>query len=98
MAHSTMQRPRQLVIVPSALVLAHVAFLQGYGWFRDEFYYYACARQLSFGYVDHPPLSIVPLWIVRTVVGDSLVAARLLAALASGAIALIVGLIARDMG
>jgi hypothetical protein len=41
MARPTMQRQRHLVLVPSALVLAHVAFLHGYGWFRDEFYYYA---------------------------------------------------------
>src|SRR5262245_2847710 len=87
-----------LVVVPALVVLFHVLFLRGYGWFRDEFYYYACARHLAFGYVDHPALSIVPLWIVRALVGDSLFAARLLAALASGAVVAVVGLTARDMG
>jgi hypothetical protein len=31
---------RHLMIVPALLVLFHVLFLRGYGWFRDEFYYY----------------------------------------------------------
>jgi Dolichyl-phosphate-mannose-protein mannosyltransferase len=92
-------RDRALLwVVPTLVVLFHILFLRGYGWFRDEFYYYACARHLAFGYVDHPPLSIVPLWIVRTVAGDSLVAARLLASLASGAIIAVVGLTTRDIG
>ena len=93
-----MRRQPHLVLVPALVVLFHVLFLRGYGWFRDEFYYYACARHLAFGYVDHPALSIVPLWIVRALVGDSLVAARLLAALASGAMVAVVGVTARDMG
>ena len=33
----------------------------GYGIFRDELYYLACARHLAAGYVDHPPLS---MWIL----------------------------------
>ena len=42
----------------AALKLAiQLAFIQGYGWFRDEFYYLACSRHLDFGYVDHPPLA-----------------------------------------
>jgi hypothetical protein len=93
-----MQHRRHLVLVPVLVVLVHVLFLRGYGWFRDEFYYFACARHLAFGYVDHPALSIVPLWIVRSILGDSLVAARLLVALASGTTVAVVGLMTRDMG
>lgn len=36
-----------------------------YGYFRDEFYYFACAEHLAWGYVDHPPLSIALLALVR---------------------------------
>jgi 4-amino-4-deoxy-L-arabinose transferase-like glycosyltransferase len=93
-----MRDRRTLIIVPALLVLFHVLFLRGYGWFRDEFYYFACARHLAFGYVDHPALSIVPLWIVRALSGDSLSAARLLAAVASGATVFVVGSMTRDMG
>ncbi|MBP1691952.1 MAG: hypothetical protein H6Q32_1304, partial [Bacteroidetes bacterium] len=30
----------------------------GYGYFRDELYYLACADHLDVGYVDQPPFSI----------------------------------------
>ena len=37
----------------------HLATGWRYGLFRDEFYYLACANHLDWGYVDHPPLSVV---------------------------------------
>lgn len=80
------------------VVLAHALVLTQYGWFRDEFYYLACARHLDYGYVDHPALSILPLWLVQRVLGDSLVAMRLLAALALGATTWLVGRLARALG
>ncbi|MFI5382552.1 MAG: glycosyltransferase family 39 protein, partial [Tepidisphaerales bacterium] len=51
-----------------------------YGIFRDELYYWACARRLAWGYVDHPPLSIFVLHFL----GDSLWLLKLPAALAFG--------------
>lgn len=69
-----------------------------YRYFIDEFYYLACADHLSLGYVDHPPLSIFVLWIVRGMLGDSLLAIRLLPALAGGLSVLLVGNIARRLG
>ena len=56
----------------------------GYGYFRDELYYLACADHLDIGYVDHPPLSIIVLAISRLLFGDSLFALRLIPALAGG--------------
>lgn len=53
-----------------------------YGYFVDEFYYLACSRHPDFGYVDHPPLSIWLLWIVRYLFGESLWAIRMPAVLA----------------
>jgi 4-amino-4-deoxy-L-arabinose transferase-like glycosyltransferase len=70
----------------------------GYGYFRDEFYYLACSDHLDWGYVDHPPLSIFLLWVNRFVFGDSLVALRLLPALAGAALVVFAGLIARAFG
>src|SRR4029453_13225147 len=46
------------------------------GYFRDEFYYIACSRRLAWGYVDHPPLSVFLLSLVRWLVGDGIVALR----------------------
>ncbi|HNX98468.1 MAG TPA: glycosyltransferase family 39 protein, partial [Candidatus Aminicenantes bacterium] len=70
----------------------------GYGYFRDEFYYIACAQHMAWGYVDQPPLSIALLWLNQHLFGDSLFALRLLPALAGAATVLLAGLIARRLG
>ncbi|MCP4656164.1 MAG: glycosyltransferase family 39 protein, partial [bacterium] len=69
-----------------------------YGYFIDELYYVACSEHLAFGYVDHPPLSIFVLRLLRAVIGDSLPALRLVPALAGAATVLLTGLIARRLG
>jgi hypothetical protein len=70
----------------------------GYGIFRDELYYLACARHLAAGYVDHPPLSIWTLALNRAALGESVFALRLLPAVFGAATVLVVGLLARQMG
>lgn len=70
----------------------------GYGYFIDELYYIACARHLAFGYIDHPPLSVAILAFVRSVLGDSVLALRLLPALAGGGTVFMTGLLARRLG
>jgi 4-amino-4-deoxy-L-arabinose transferase-like glycosyltransferase len=72
--------------------------LGDYGYFIDEFYYLACADHLRLGYVDHPPLSIFLLWLVRGILGDSLLALRLVPALAGSLSLMVVGNIARRLG
>ena len=69
-----------------------------YGLFRDEFYYLACADHLDWGYVDHPPLSVAALWLVRALLGDSLLALRLLPSLLLGLLVLQAALLAREYG
>ncbi len=63
-------------------LVVHIRTIRGYGYFRDEFYYVACGRHLDWGYVDHPPFVALVAWIVSDTLGDSLVALRLLPALA----------------
>ena len=87
-----------LALVAVASVGVHALCLGQYGWFRDELYYASCARRLAWGYVDHPPLSIGLLALVRTVFGSGLEAPRLLAALVSAATCLTAGAIARELG
>jgi 4-amino-4-deoxy-L-arabinose transferase-like glycosyltransferase len=70
----------------------------GYGIFRDELYYLACADHLAWGYVDQPPLSIFLLAGIRAVLGDSLFALRFVPALAGAALVFVTGLLAREMG
>jgi len=86
-----------LVIACTAFVLM-AAFHAGYGYFRDELYYLACADHLAWGYVDQPPLSIALLAAWRWLFGDSLHAIRVPAALAISATSFLTALMARRLG
>ncbi|HZE18789.1 MAG TPA: glycosyltransferase family 39 protein, partial [Candidatus Angelobacter sp.] len=81
-----------------ATVLVHLTCLTQYGWFRDELYYMASTRHLAWGYVDHPPLSIGLLTIVHALFGESLAAARLVAALLGAATVFFTGRLTREAG
>jgi hypothetical protein len=85
-------------IVASLVVLVHLAINLRDMMFRDEFYYLACADHLGWGYVDHPPLSIAILKLMRTVFGASLIAVRLAPALAGAAVVLLAARLAREWG
>lgn len=88
-----------LLLLFAALKLAaHLACGEGYGYFRDELYYLACADHLDLGYVDHPPLSIFILWVVRAAFGDSILALRLAAAAAGMLSVVLTGLLAGALG
>src|SRR5262245_9914900 len=87
-----------LALLALAKLLFHLATSHGYGIFRDELYYIACSDHLALGYVDHPSLSILLLWLSRHAFGDSLPALRFLPALAGAASVFIAGLIARELG
>ena len=89
-----------LLAIALVYLLAEVALngFHGYGYFTDELYYLACSKRLAFGYVDHPPLAVLLLRAVRAVLGDSLPAIRLPAALAGAATVFLAGSIARRVG
>lgn len=90
---------RALILLFAALKLAlHLATSSGYGYFRDELYYLACADHLAAGYVDHPPLCVLVLAGVRAVLGESLLALRLVPALLGAGTVALVGLITRRLG
>ena len=69
-----------------------------YGYFIDEFYYLSCAARPALGYVDHPPLAVWVLALTRPVLGDSILAVRLLPALAGGLTVLLTGSLAQRLG
>lgn len=70
----------------------------GYGLFRDEYYYLACADNLAIGYVDHPPFSVYVLKLTTLLFGDSIFAVRLIPALCGALTVFFTGLIAFRMG
>jgi hypothetical protein len=80
------------------VLLFHLAFLPGYGVFRDELYYMACGRRPAWGYVDHPPLVGWIAWLVAHVAGESHLALRVVAALAMAATVWLAGRIAAALG
>lgn len=84
-----------IAAIPVALNLATAA---NYPIFRDEYYYLACARRLAWGYVDHPPLSIAVLALVRFILGDGIHAIRLVPALCGGALVILTADIAARLG
>jgi Dolichyl-phosphate-mannose-protein mannosyltransferase len=89
---------RLVLCLAACRVLVLLYSGRNYGFFRDELYYLACSRHLDWGYVDQPPLIALIGWLVRAVLGDSMMALRLLPALAGGGEVLLAALIAREMG
>ena len=69
-----------------------------YGWVGDEFYFLDCAGHLDWGYVDHPPLSIAVLRLWTELLGSSMLAVRLVPALAGCTTIVFAGLMARELG
>ena len=70
-----------VLLIVAARFLLHAFAAGNYGYFIDEYYYLASTERLALGYVDHPPLSIWLLWLVRALFGETLLAIRLPAAL-----------------
>ncbi|HQR29521.1 MAG TPA: glycosyltransferase family 39 protein [Anaeromyxobacteraceae bacterium] len=84
-------------LVPLALLLV-ASTRPPYGFFIDELYFLACSRRLALGYVDQPPLSIALLAASRWLLGDSVLAVRVLPALATAGTTFAAGLVARELG
>src|SRR5262250_423666 len=90
--------PTFVLVTATAVVAVQLATGWRYGLFRDELYYLACASHRDWGYVDHPPLSIVVLAGVRALLGDSLLALRIVPALLLGLLVWLTARLAREMG
>lgn len=89
--------PRAVWWIAGLSAALHLATAAVYPIFRDEFYYLACAERLSWGYVDHPPLSIALLWALRSLFGASLWALRIAPALLGGALIVLAARLARRL-
>jgi 4-amino-4-deoxy-L-arabinose transferase-like glycosyltransferase len=87
-------------VIAAALLLAAllIAVSGRYGYHRDELYFLACGRRLAWGYPDQPPLVPVIARLMSDLAPASLVVLRLPAAVASAALVLLTGLIARELG
>ncbi|MEO8226333.1 MAG: glycosyltransferase family 39 protein, partial [Gemmatimonadota bacterium] len=92
---------RPIVTTLAALSFAlHVAvnFVSPYGVHRDEFLYMAMGRHLQLWRMDFPPLIAIASEMQRALLGDSLVAIRMVPALAGALLIVLAALLAREMG
>lgn len=92
--------PAAVIIIALFKVILHLATTGrfGYEYFVDELYFLSTAQHLAWGYVDMPPLFPVVTAGVVGLVDNSLLAIRLLPALAGGALVVMTALVARAMG
>lgn len=86
------------LVVALAVTALHLATARGYGIFRDELYYLACAEHLDWGYVDHPPLVAVMLAAVKSALGTTLIALRAVPAVLACVTAWLAAAMARQFG
>jgi hypothetical protein len=70
----------------------------GYGYFRDEFYYIICGRNLAWGYVDHGPGVAVQARLALAIFGKSLAGIRMFSALAGATRIFLTGMLAWSIG
>ena len=87
-----------LIAISGMIFLAASALNPAYEYFIDEFYYLACADNPSFGYIDHPPLSVWFLGLIKIIFGNSILAMRITAALSYAAIVFVSALISSELG
>ena len=91
--------PQAIVATLAGLkVLIHMLAAAKYGLFTDELYFLACGEHLAWGYVDMPPLTAVQASLARTLLGDSPYALHFPPALAGGALVLMTGAMAGQLG
>jgi len=86
-----------VALAAAALELA-TAWVPPYGLYHDELYYWAGAKRLGLGYVDHPPLAPWLLAACTTLLGDGRLAFRLLPALCFAGTVLLAGRMAERLG
>ncbi len=91
-----------LILIIFALIKLAIHLLTnafaGYGIFRDELYYLACADRLDWGYVDQPPLSVYLLARLKPFIGDSVFIIRMIPAVFGAMSVYFAGLLTYKMG
>lgn len=94
------QRTTLLILLGLALarLALHLFANVNYGFHRDELAVWDDARHLAWGYVAYPPLTPFLAHLSMMLLGDSLAAFRVPAALAQSLAMLLAGLIARELG
>lgn len=78
--------------------VAHLAFANNYGYFRDELYFIAAGQHLAFGYVDFPPMIALLAVAMHVISNDNLIALHVVSAAICSANVVVSALLARELG
>jgi hypothetical protein len=93
---------RSPLLLGVALLFAAIelatAWVEPYGLFHDELYYWSGSRRLGLGYVDHPPLAPWVLAGATALFGDGRLGFRLVPSLCFAGTLLLAGGMARRFG
>ncbi|MCA0144388.1 glycosyltransferase family 39 protein [Blastococcus sp. LR1] len=89
---------RDLLLLGAAVTALLLAVAGRYGYSRDELYFLRAGRELALGYVDQGPLTPLAARAMDSLFPGSLTALRAPSALASGAVVVLTGLLAREFG
>ncbi|GAA4583096.1 glycosyltransferase family 39 protein [Planotetraspora phitsanulokensis] len=84
------------VALATAAVLLAVS--PWYGYHRDELYFRLLGEHPQPGYFDTPPLTPMIARVSTAVFGDTVVALRIVPALCTGALVVLIALVARELG
>lgn len=90
--------PTILWIIAALNVVLHLAFSQNLEYHRDELLYFSQGLHPDWGYASVPPLTGWLAGLVEATLGYSVWAVRVLSALFSGVMVLLVAAIAREFG
>jgi 4-amino-4-deoxy-L-arabinose transferase-like glycosyltransferase len=87
-----------LILIAAGVCALHIATDGRYGFHRDELQTLDDARHLDWGYVVYPPVTPLIARLELILFGTSLIGFRVFSAMAVSLVALLVGLITKELG
>jgi hypothetical protein len=90
----------ELIIIILALISVsiHLLVMDNLEYHRDELLYFSLGQHPDFGYATVPPMIGWIAWMMQNIFGYSLFAVRLLPAILSGVLVILVSAVARELG
>jgi hypothetical protein len=79
-------------------ILIHLLVIGNLEYHRDELLYFSLGEHPAFGFATVPPMIGWLAWLLQIILGHGLFAVRILPALMSGAMILLIAAIAKDLG
>jgi hypothetical protein len=87
-----------IILLALLSVVIHLLVVNNLEYHRDELLYFSLGQHPAFGYATVPPLIGWIAWLMQNIFGYSVFAVRLFPALLGGALILLVGSLAKELG